>query len=457
MEPAQAVAVVVVPFPAQGHLNQLLHLSLLLSARGLPVYYAASATHNRQARDRVHGWDTDSIQRIHFHDLTLPPFSTPPPDPNAPTHFPSHLLPAFEASEHLRVPLVALLRSLSATSRRLIVVQEPLMSFAGHGASSLPNVEIYSFQCVPAFFQLPYLWDHRGYDAELSPEGHDVLLASFEGSFTQEFWDFAQRRASNRFVEAGTLINTCRPIEGEFIDMLVHQPLFRDKKIFTIGPLNPVLLKRDGGPRHECLDWLDRQPPASVVYVSFGTTSAMSDEQIEQLALGLQRSGQLFIWVLRDADRGDIFADSETNRQKKLPPDYERNVEGVGIIIRGWAPQLEILAHPSTGLFISHCGWNSCMESLSMGVPILAWPMHSDQPRNAMVVTNYLKVGVTVREWASQKEIVSAAETEECMKRVMVYHEGKEIRRRAKALGEAVSESGLSQADLRSFIAHITR
>lgn len=113
--------------------------------------------------------------------------------------------------------------------------------------------------------------------------------------------------------------------------------------------------------------------------MSFGTTSSLSDKEIEELAIRLEKSLQKFIWVLRDADKADVFAGEE--RRAQLPEGYEVRLKGRGVIVIDWAPQLEILAHPSTGCFMSHCGWNSCMESISMGVPIAAWPMHSDQPR----------------------------------------------------------------------------
>ncbi|XP_010910133.1 putative cis-zeatin O-glucosyltransferase [Elaeis guineensis] len=463
---AQEVAVVMVPFPAQGHLNQLLHLSLLLSTRGLTVHYAASPSHIRQAKSRLQGWQPASLHAIHFHDLPIPPFSTPPPDPNAATTFPSHLQPLWVSTLHLRSPLVSLLRSLSAVSRRLVVIYDPLVSFAAQETATLPNAEVYAFNSVSAFFHLSFRWSFQDESALPKPKHLETILnQSFDDCFTNEFLEFAtmNRVLQDSVVAEGSLINTCRPIEGELVDLLAEDSFYSGKKkLFAIGPFNPVTTPQgDSGRRHACLEWLDKQPPASVVYVSFGTASTMPDEQINELAIGLRRSGQRFIWVLRDADVGDIYAECVESRERKLSPDYEREVEGVGMVVRGWAPQLEILAHPATGGFISHCGWNSCMESLSMGVPIMAWPMHSDQPGNTVLVTEYLKVGVVAREWDRRKEILPAGEIEESIKRVMVSEEGQEIRRRAKALGnavrEAASEGGSSRAELDSFVAHVTR
>ncbi|KAK1284505.1 Cis-zeatin O-glucosyltransferase 1 [Acorus calamus] len=461
--PEAAVAVVVVPFPAQGHLNQLFHLSRLLSRRGrLSVHFVGTATHNRQVRLRVHGWDPHR-HPVRFHDLPTPPFTSPPPDPSTPNKFPAHLQPTFEASDALRAPFADLLRALSKTSPRVVVVHDALMSFAAREASLVPNAEAYAFHSVSAFASLFFQYESRGADASaLFPE---LPKLSTDGCFTDTFMDLIRRR--HRMTDAasvsGRLLNTCRPMEGRFLDLLAWEPFARDKKLWAVGPLNPIKI---GGPaRHECLKWLDMQPPKSVMYVSFGTTSSLSEEQVREIAIGLERSEQRFLWVLREADRGDIFADQD-KEGLRLPDEYERRVRGRGLVVLdGWAPQVEILRHESTGGFMSHCGWNSCVESLSMGVPIAAWPMHSDQPRNAMLVTEVLGVGVTVREWGRRGEVVGAKAVEEVVRRVMVYEEGREMRRKADEIGAAVRGVAADEegggcgghAELDCFVAHITR
>ncbi|KAJ6804413.1 putative cis-zeatin O-glucosyltransferase [Iris pallida] len=464
----EQVTVVMVPFAAQGHLNQLLHFAINLSSTyvDLPVHYASSASYIRQAKSRVQGRDPASLEKlVHFHELPLPPFATPPPDPAS--NFPGHLLPSYEAAMELRAPLAALLLSLSARCRRLVVVHDTMMTSVCSDAASLPNAETYRFQCVASHLELHSFCHRPDFDAgKLRREVLDVVLDPFEGSLTPEITEFVARNYRDIAAEAGTLFNSCRPIEGEFLDLISAAPRYRGKKVFAVGPLNPLAIER-GLSSHKCLEWLDEQPPASVLYVSFGSSSTMSDEQIEKLATGLERSGQRFIWVLRDADLGDIFAaDDDSGRgRRELPAGFEERVEGRGMVVRGWAPQLPILAHPSTGGFMSHCGWNSCMESLSMGVPIVAWPVHSDQPRNAAMVTEYLRTGVAVREWARHRDPVSSEAIEKAIGKVMVVQcceeEGKEMRKRARLLGEAirlsVAEGGSSRADMDSFVQHITR
>ncbi|KAM0901368.1 hypothetical protein ACQ4PT_020054 [Festuca glaucescens] len=216
---------------------------------------------------------------------------------------------------------------------------------------------------------------------------------------------------------AGLVMNTCRALEGEFIDAIAEHPEFKDQKLFAVGPLNPLLdasARTPGKTRHECMEWLDKQPPASVLYVSFGTTSSFRVEQIAEMAAALKGSKQRFIWVLRDADRADIFAESGgESPHEKLLSKFTADTEGTGLVITGWAPQLEILAHGATAAFMSRCGWNSTMESLSHGKPILAWPMHSDQPWDAEFLCKYLKVGLLVRPWEKHSEVVPAAAIQE--------------------------------------------
>ncbi|KAJ3680507.1 hypothetical protein LUZ60_016785 [Juncus effusus] len=288
-----------------------------------------------------------------------------------------------------------------------------------------------------------------------------IIVPSVDGCVTEEFMELVTRHDERQVKESGMLMNSSRLIEGEFIDLLMQQPDFVGKKLFFVGPLNPLnptVVAETTETKHGCLKWLDKQPVNSVLYISFGTCSTLSKYQIEQLAIGLLNSDQRFIWVLREADRGDIFAYlDETDLQNKLPLRFMEKINGKGFIIKGWAPQLEILSHKSVAAFMSHCGWNSCMESISMGVPILSWPMHSDQPWNAVFVSDYLNVGLLVRDWERRKEIVKAGEIEEKIRKMMDCKEGEEIRRRAKELGENVRDGGSSKAELLSFIDHITR
>ncbi|KAJ1272222.1 hypothetical protein BS78_06G186200 [Paspalum vaginatum] len=466
VDSTESVAVVAVPFPAQGHLNQMLHLSLQLASRGLPVHYAAPAEHVRQARGRVHGWGDDALRRVEFHGLAISEYVSPPPDPAATHPYPSHLMPMWEAFfADAPAAVAALLRGLSASHRRVVVVYDLINAFAAHEAARLPNGEGFALHCTAA----SGLVAHLDGGSRLLRDVHGLDEHPVQAYVPEEFLEFMHKRA--RAAEtipasAGFVMNTSRALEGEFVDFVAGQLAAAGKKVFSVGPLSPMLdagapKPEPSAPRHECLDWLDRQPAASVLYVSFGSTSSLRVEQIEELAAALRGSRQRFIWVLRDADRGNVFADSGESRHAKVLSEFTKETEGTGLLLTGWAPQLEILAHGATAAFMSHCGWNSTVESMSYGKPILSWPMHSDQPWDAELVCKYLKAGFLVRPYEKHAEVVPAADIQELIERAMVSDEGLPVRQRAAAIGEAVrasvADGGSSHKDLENFIAHITR
>ncbi|XVF49999.1 hypothetical protein PTKIN_Ptkin04bG0060400 [Pterospermum kingtungense] len=134
-----------------------------------------------------------------------------------------------------------------------------------------------------------------------------------------------------------------------------------------------------------CLEWLDKQTSGSVIYVAFGSTTMANLQQLEELALGLELSGQPFLWVVRsDFMEGSLakFPDGFIDRVAKRAKFVE------------WAPQEKVLAHPSVACFMSHCGWNSTLEGLSMGVPFICWPYFADQFSNKKYICDVWKTGL---------------------------------------------------------------
>ncbi|KAL8489507.1 hypothetical protein ACS0TY_025426 [Phlomoides rotata] len=443
------VAIVMVPLPAQGHLNQLLHLSRLVSAYNLPVHFVGSTTHIRQAKLRVHGWNPTSSTTFHFHELPTPAFTNPLPDPNAATKFPSQIIPSMRASTHLRQPVHDLIQKLSSTVGRVVVIYDSMMAYVVQDVCDISNVESYCFQSISAFSLYSFYWE--GYGKPYLPKEAEIVeqVPSAEGCFSPEFEDLSKLQIEAQKPKSGDLYNTSRVIEGLYVDLLAKGKITGTGLNWAIGPFNPVTTLSEK--RGTCMDWLDKQGLNSVIFISFGSTSSLSDEQFYELAHGLERSEQKFVWVVRDADKGDVFEGGV--RRPPLPEGFEERVEGRGVILREWAPQLEILSHSSIGGFLTHCGWNSCMESISMGVPIVAWPMHSDQPRNAVLMTKVLRIGVEIKEWDRREEVVSSEIVEKGVKRLMASEEGDEMRKRAGELGHAVKNS----KEMESFITHITR
>lgn len=145
--------------------------------------------------------------------------------------------------------------------------------------------------------------------------------------------------------------------------------------------------------KEQCIRWLSSQPESSVLYISFGTLFRLKPSQVKELALGLERSEQRFLWVLpqptvrpwndmsaMDPERAspELLLGSDD----VLPPGFETRVAGRGYIVKGWAPQVQVLSHPSTAGFLTHCGWNSSLEAVTLGVGVLAWPISAEQHLN---------------------------------------------------------------------------
>ncbi|XP_047962908.1 zeatin O-glucosyltransferase-like [Salvia hispanica] len=454
MEEAKTqAAVLMVPLPCQSHLNQLLQLSGVISSRGIPVHFVGTTTHNRQVRLRSHGLQLDAI---HFHDLPTPPIDAPAPDPHAADKVPMHLAPATLAYAGLREQIGLLAQKLSQTTTRLVVVYDRMGAEAVRDAVAVPSAESYSFNCLSAFNLFLILWEVMGKPFQL----RDAMLEKLPS--VREFIPEGALyfSASENILErAGDIHNTVRLIDEAYIGLMGREEISGGKKQWAIRSRG--FFSETESSDEYCLKWLDRQPPKSVIYVSFGTTTSFRDEEYAEIAMGLEESGQRFVWVVREADRADIFAGGADGRRIKLLEGFEERVKGRGIVVRGWAPQMGILGHPSTGGFMSHCGWNSCLESLTVGVPMAAWPMHSDQPINAIFVTEVLGVGVEVREWGRRLEVVEAEAVKDAVVRLMASEEGEGIRRRAAEVGAAVrksmEEGGESCMEIERFIAHITR
>ncbi|GFP90954.1 zeatin o-glucosyltransferase [Phtheirospermum japonicum] len=324
---SQQVSVIIVPFPAQGHLNQMLQLSCLISSYNIPVHYVGSATHNRQARTRANGLNPSDVAKIHFQDLPIPRFPSPPPNPNSTNRFPAQLQPAWDATMSLRGPIAGLMVKLSSTHKRVIVIHDPLIASVVQDVATIPNAESYAFNCLSGFWRAP-----QG----AAPDIHLHIWTARVFHRASEPGPGVQSRRSLQHVQ----------VDGGPVPGYPGEPggwretgrAGRSGRCFPPNSLPPR--------RHECLKWLDRQEPRSVIYVTFGTTCSLTDEEINELATGLERSGHKFLWVLRDADKGDVF-DGEI-RNAELPPGFEERVGERGMVVRDWAPQPEILAHKST-------------------------------------------------------------------------------------------------------------
>lgn len=196
------------------------------------------------------------------------------------------------------------------------------------------------------------------------------------------------------------------------------------------------------------IQFLDSKSKQSVVYISFGSISVLSRKQKEEIAVGLLESRRPFLWVIRSRRDGE----EEEKEEDELSCKAELEQQGM---IVPWCSQLEVLSHLSLGCFLTHCGWNSTMESLVIGIPVISFPQWTDQGTNAKLIQDVWKMGVRVK--SNEEGIVEGGEITRCLDLVMGDgEEGKEMRRNAKKwkelAKEAVMEGGSSVKNLNAFI-----
>ncbi|KZV43389.1 hypothetical protein F511_21981, partial [Dorcoceras hygrometricum] len=183
------------------------------------------------------------------------------------------------------------------------------------------------------------------------------------------------------------------------------------------------------------LQWLDEQAPESVLFISFGSRTALSRDQTLQLRDGIEKSGCKFLWILKS---NKVDKDDKEDVQSILGESFLERTRKQGVAIKGWVNQDRILAHPAIGGFISHCGWNSVTEAVRLGVPILAWPQHGDQKFNAAVVES-TGLGLWAKDWGwGGEKLVAGDDIAAKISEMML---GKDLRARVKAVKEIARQA----------------
>ncbi|KAM3392609.1 hypothetical protein ACQJBY_013644 [Aegilops geniculata] len=386
--------VVLFPFMAQGHFAPFRCLAALVRRCRPDARVTVVATVDAAESIRAH-LDHDAIA---VHVL---PFS--------PVGASQRLIDLFLASESLRPAFHQFIAGLRRSDPRAYVhvvadmflawtadiargdpgvTHSVLLTTGGYGSAlyfSLWN----SVPLVPdddECFRLPSFPDIRIHRSQLT--GH---LATADGS--DEWSTFIHRQIAAFSRADALLVNTAEKLEPKGLSML-RQSL-NNVPIFPVGPL--LRAASSSSPEETTssspiLEWLDKQPRGSVLYVSFGSLYTISASQATELAMGLEKSGHKFVWVVQPA--ADVNGSEWPS--SGLPDGFaERmDVAGRGLVVQCWAPQVEILAHPATGAFLTHCGWNSTQESLAAGVPMVGWPLSAEQFYNAKLLVEEMGVCV---------------------------------------------------------------
>ena len=305
------------------------------------------------------------------------------------------------------------------------------------------------------------------FDDEQNPKlyGHDAkdqlvtYLTGIPGLPPSSFPTFMQvHDTSSPFVEFlkihstkimlcnAILMNTFEELEGEASRALqseFHIP------VYTIGPVLPMDAKMKQEDENACITWLDKKSKHSVVYISFGSLWNPSVELIKSIADGIKASKQPYLWALRPSN---LWPSS--NVYEFLPQHFSEETDG---LIVPWAPQLDVLAHSSVGAFLTHCGWNSTLESMSMGVPMIPIPIKADQTTNCRLIVDIWKVGMNVKSVLhSDGPFVGSDDVERAVKLFFHDGEGSEMRNRAQEFKTAIKRAtecgGTSYTNIEKFI-----
>ncbi|KAI3522897.1 hypothetical protein L1887_00949 [Cichorium endivia] len=265
----------------------------------------------------------------------------------------------------------------------------------------------------------------------------------------------------------GIVINSFEELEKRYIDEYRKVK----QRVWCIGPFSQSnktdLDKAQRGTKasiesHECITWLESQKLGSVVYACLGSLARLTPPQFVELALGLEESTFPFILVVKGGSRTEEI-------EKWLREDgFEERVKGRGVLIHGWVPQVLILSHPSVGAFLTHCGWNSTIEGICAGVPMITWPQFAEQFFNERLAVQVVGTGVSVGaesaiplgEEDTVKVQVKREDVCKAVKTVMDEgREGEERREKARCFMEmaekALEEGGSSQLNLKMFIEDI--
>lgn len=243
----------------------------------------------------------------------------------------------------------------------------------------------------------------------------------------------------------GILINTFKELEPTGLRVLTSGSYVMGAPTPPVYCMGPLICGPESRSSHSLgiqddLAWLERKPSNSVVFLGFGSRGTITATQVEEIAFGLERSGHRFFWVLKrpTSDKMSKRA-KETDLSSGLDLEpilldgfLERTRDG-GRVVKSWTPQVEVLSKGSVGGFVTHCGWNSVLEAVVAGVPMIAWPLYAEQHLNRNVLVENMKMAIAVKERSDG--VVSGEEVERAVRG------GKELRERTSRMEEKAMEA----------------
>ncbi|GJM85346.1 hypothetical protein PR202_ga01787 [Eleusine coracana subsp. coracana] len=471
---------VCMPFPAQGHVIPMMKMAKVLHRKGFHITFVNTEyNHRRLVRSR----GPDAVAGLPDFRFATIPDGLPPSDADATQdaaaicistmttclpHFKALLAGLNNASPAVGVvpPVTCVVADASLTfsvdaAADLGVPCALLWTASACGSLGYRHFRLFidkgivplkdAEQLTNGFLDTPVNWA-RGMSKHMRLRDFPSFLRTTDRD--DPMLNFTMHEIEHSGDATAIIYNTFDELERPALDALraAHHPR---AAAYTVGPLN-LLADRivpAGGPLdalgsnlwkedRACLDWLDGVEEArSVVYVNYGSIAVMSNEQLVEFAWGLADSGYAFLWVVRpDLVEGDAAV---------LPPEFVEATRGRGLLT-SWCPQEEVLRHEAVGLFLTHSGWNSTLESLSGGVPMLSWPFFAEQQTNSL----YKCV-----EWGVAMEVgddVRREVVESRIREAMEGEKGREMRKRAaewkEAAGRAMKPGGSSLDNLDKLI-----
>ncbi|KAI3705755.1 hypothetical protein L1987_75996 [Smallanthus sonchifolius] len=458
--------IVLYPSPGMGHLISMVELGKLITKHH-PSFSITVLTlipsFNTGATASYVRHISATFPAITFHHL--------PDIPLDPLPFPSMETIIFELIRRSNPNVKTALQSISLSSNISAFVIDSFCTPAMCLADEF-NIPVYYFFtsgacCLAQFLYIPTL--HRTntqsfkdmntliHSPGLPPIPSSDMVGPLLDRTSTDYSDFFE--ICEKFPKsAGIIINTFDSLEPKAIKAItdgVCVPDMPTPPIYCVGPL--VAAGSDGS--HECLNWLDLQASGSVVYLCFGSLGVFSSEQLKEIAKGLETSGHRFLWVVRSSPsnkKEDRFLPPpEPDLDVLLPEGFLDRTKDRGLVVKKWAPQVAVLNHKSIGGFVTHCGWNSVLEAVSAGVPMVAWPLYAEQRFNKVVLTDEMKLALPMDE--SEGGMVTAMEVEKRIRQLMEADEGKDVRPVAAARKEeaamALSDGGSSRVALSKLVA----
>ncbi|XP_042516928.1 phloretin 4'-O-glucosyltransferase-like [Macadamia integrifolia] len=456
-----------VTFPAQGHINPTLQFAKRLIAIGARVTLATTVSAHRRMSN------SSTVP----HGLTFAPFSDGYDDGYKPNlDNVEQFLADFQRRGSQALTDLVLDQSNKA-SPVTCIVYTLLLPWAADVARNL-HVPSALLWIQPATVLDIYYYHYNGYgdvianrstgsSCSIDLPGLPLLTSQDVPSFflPSNTYTFALKTIKNQFetLEKETnphiLVNTFDALEPQGLKAV------ENLNLVAIGPLIPSAYldckdpsdKSFGGDlfkgSSDYIEWLNSKPNSSVVYVSFGSIALLPKRQMEAIADGLLRSRRPFLWVIR---RGENEVESEENKILDRLEDLKEE----GLIVP-WCSQVEVLSHASVGCFVTHCGWNSTLESLVTGVPVVAFPQWTDQPTNAKLIQDVWKTGMRVKANEEDEGIVDSEELVRCLEMAMEGESAEEMRKNAKhwrnLATEAAKDGGSSDRNLRAFVDEMAR